>query len=88
MPRIEPFIDCMTESFEHPLDRLAGAVIAFAIYDATKDLRKTKRNKSRWIRAHHSRRRQARVWLRENGVYWLEALGLEPAPILEAICDD
>jgi hypothetical protein len=89
MPRIEPVVQALTEPFDNPIDRLAEAVIALAIYDATNDIRrKTIRNNSLHIKHYHQRRLQARQWLQNHGIYWLEALDLQPELILEAIYDD
>jgi hypothetical protein len=88
MATLQATIQAMTECFEHPIDRLAGAVIAVAVFDATNQVhRKTNRNNSRHKKNQARKKRQARAWLQEHGVYWLEALELEPEAILEAIHD-
>jgi hypothetical protein len=99
MPRIDPVVQALTDDFDHPIDRLAGAIIALAIYDATNQVRrKTIRNN--WAKENrekrveikskrmNNRRKQARHWLQNHGIYWLGALNLEPEPILEANHDD
>jgi hypothetical protein len=102
MPKIEPVVRCLTECFDDPIDRIAGAVVALAVYDAmnqvsrkTKMTGKTIRNNSAHIehkenqrQARKNRAEAARRWLRVHGIYWMDALGLEPTPIMEVICDD
>ncbi len=89
MPKIDSVMRCMTESFEDPIDKIASAVVALAIYDAMNQRsRKTNRNNSRHITHKENQRQAARRWLRVHGVYWMDALGLEPSPIMEVISDN
>ena len=89
MPRIEQVIHCITDDFDHPMDKIAGAVIAQAVYDATNDRRrKTNRNNSNHKKVWEYRKQAARRWLDVHGVYWMDALGMESHSIMEVLCDD
>jgi hypothetical protein len=89
MPRVDCFTKSLTECFDDPLDRIAGAVIALAVFDATNDRRrKTIRNNSRHAVNFKNRRISARLWLVNHGARWMEALGIEPDPIMEVIRDN
>jgi len=78
-------IRCNGCSFDHPLDRLACAVIKRAILDT-----KINRVQDKSINDYRDRlqaelREAALSWLRNEGADWMRMLNIRPEPILRRV---